>query len=230
MLHLGIVDEQLAVVVDELDVVGVHEGEERIERVARIHPHGLADAIDTLAGLLAVGGLHLVAPERPVLLPCRRNVGFLVARFRQHVLPVLDVHRLLLQRECVVRLLLRLVVVQQRRLDRIGQERSLERRDDVADVLELALVGPLGGDLEIEHVDIHDVRRVAGVECRDSLRDPVLHRVLRQLDLDAGLGLELFDCFVQRIVFGLVEALDPPHRDLLLRRDLAGQDKRSGGA
>ena len=29
--HLGIVDQELAVVVDQLDVIGVREGEERIE-------------------------------------------------------------------------------------------------------------------------------------------------------------------------------------------------------
>ena len=42
--HLRIVDQQLAVVVDQLDVVGVHEGQERVERVARIDAHRLADA------------------------------------------------------------------------------------------------------------------------------------------------------------------------------------------
>ena len=126
-LDLRVVDEQLAVVVDELDVVGVHEGQEREERVARIDSQRLADAVDALAGLLAVRGLHLVAPEAPVVMPLVRDVGLLEASSVQHVGPVLDVHRLLLDRERVVRAALRLVVASAsgRKLALIGLITSL---------------------------------------------------------------------------------------------------------
>jgi len=41
---------------------------------------------------------------------------------------------------------------------------------------------------------------------------------LRQLDLDAGLGLEFPDRVEQRVVLGLVETLAEPDRDLLVLR------------
>jgi len=50
LADLGIVDRELAVVVDQLDVVGVHEGVERLEGVGGFHAHRLADAVDALAG------------------------------------------------------------------------------------------------------------------------------------------------------------------------------------
>ena len=53
LLHLGIIDEKLPLIVDKLHIIGVHEGEKRVERVARIHSHGSADAVDLLAGRLA---------------------------------------------------------------------------------------------------------------------------------------------------------------------------------
>ena len=59
---------------------------------------------------------------------------------------------------------------------------------------------------------------VPGVERGHGLRNAVLHRVLRQLDLDAGLLLELLDRFVERVVLRRVEALDPPDDDLFLGR------------
>ena len=52
--------------------------------------------------------------------------------------------------------------------------------------------------------------------------------VLRQLDLDAGLGLELLDRLEQRVVLGLVEALDPPDGELLLRRRRRGGQQNAG--
>src|SRR5258708_4770270 len=114
LLHLGVVDEQLAVIIDELDVVGVHEGEEGVERVRGIDAHWHADAVVAFAGLATQRGLRLVAPERPIVLPTLRNVAFLVAGGLQHIDPIFDVHGLLLERECVIGLLFGLVVVEER--------------------------------------------------------------------------------------------------------------------
>ena len=122
--HLGVVDQELAVIVDQLDVVGVHEGVERLERVGRFHAHRLADGIDALSGGLADRRLHLVAPERPVTVPVVRDVALLEARLLQHVLPDLDVHALLLQREAVIGLLLGDVVVEFRGFQRVRHERG----------------------------------------------------------------------------------------------------------
>jgi hypothetical protein len=74
---------------------------------------------------------------------------------------------------------------------------------------------------------IGDIRRRAGIQRGHRFRDHVLHGILRQLDLDAGFGLEFFDGFVQRVVFGFVEALDPPHRDFLLRHRRRGRIEKA---
>ncbi len=214
LAHLGVADSDFPVVIDELHVVGVHERQERIVRIAGVDAHREAGAEDPLAGFLAVIGLRLVAPECPVFLPRVGNLG--VARFGQHVLPVLDVHRLLLDRKAVIRALLRLVVVQVSGLDRVRQKVVLDRRDDVAQVLELAFVRPFAEHLEVVHVDVGHVRRIAGIERGNGLRNAVLHRVLGQVDLDAGLRLELLDGVVQRRVFRWIEPLDPPDDDLFL--------------
>src|SRR5213078_3583971 len=58
----------------------------------------------------------------------------------------------------------------------------------------------------------------------------VLHRVLRQLDLDAGLGLEFLDGVVECGVFGRIEALHPPNDHFFLcrrRRSCAERTHRS---
>ncbi len=212
---LGIVDQQLAVIVDQLDVVGVHEGVERLERVGGFHAHRLADAVDALAGRLADRRLHLVAPERPVVLPLGRDVGGLEAGLLQHVAPDLDVHALLLQREAVIGLLLGDVVVEQRCFQRVRCEGVLHRQHDVGEILELALEGPLALRLHVVGVGIGDVGHGAGIQRGDRLRDHVLDRVLRQFDLDAGLGFEFLDRVEQRVVFGFVKSLAPPDRDRL---------------
>ena len=229
LLHLGIVDQQLAVVVDQLDVVGVHEGQERVERVARIDAHREAGRIVPRPRFFPVRRLDLIAPERPVLVPGLGNVRFLEARLAQHVDPVLDVHGLLLERERVVRALLGLVVVQIGRLDGVRQEVCLHRREDVGQVLELAIERPLAGNLEVVHVGVRDVGRRAGVERRDGLGDHVLGGVLRELDLDFGLVLELLDRRKEGVVLGLVEALDPPHGEGLLRQRLAPKCNGAAG-
>jgi len=136
------------------------------------------------------------------------------------------VHGLLLQREGVVGLLLGLVVVEERGLDRVRREDRLDRLNHVGDVLEPAVERPFAGDLEIVDVGIGDIGRRAGIERRHGLRDHVLHGVLREVDLDAGLLLELLHRFEQRIVLGLVEALHPPDRELLLRQDLAAGEEQ----
>ena len=181
-----------------------------------------------VAGLLAVGGLHLVAPEAPVALPVLRDVAFLEAGFGQHVLPVLDVHGLLLDRVGVVGAALGRVVVEEGGRQRRRLELGAHRIDDARHVFELAVVGPLGGDLEVEHVAVGHVGRVAGVERGHRLRDHLLRRVQRQLDLDLRiLGLELLDRGVQRVVLGLVEALAPPDGELFLREGRRSGNERS---
>src|SRR6218665_1116293 len=70
----------------------------------------------------AAGGLHLLAPERPVVLPRGGDVGRLEPGLVEHVVPVLDMHRLLLERERVVRLLFRLVAVEVSGLYRVGRK------------------------------------------------------------------------------------------------------------
>src|SRR5205085_6531768 len=57
----------------------------------------------------------------------------------------------------------------------------------------------------------------------------VLDRILRELDLDAALRLVLLDRLEQGVVLGLVEALDPPDGELLLRQRLAGEGERTAG-
>ncbi len=213
---LGVIDQQLAVVVDQLDVVGVDPAQERLEGVGRLHAHREAGAEQALAGGLADAGLDLVAPEGPVLLPRAGNVAFLEAGLGQHVLPILDVQRLLLDREGVVGLLLGLVAVEEGRLDRVGREAALHRPDDVGDVVELAVERPLAGGLHVVGVGIGNVGNRAGIERRHRLRIHVLHGVLRELDLHAGLGLELLDRCEQRLVFGFIKAFHPPHGELFL--------------
>jgi len=90
-------------------------------------------------------------------------------------------------------------------------------------------------DLVVRHVDGGRAQALvqrghgAGVERGDGLRDHVLNRVLRQLDLDAGALLELLDRIEQRVVLGLLEALDPPHRELFLRQCVAGESEQACG-
>jgi len=135
-------------------------------------------------------------------------------------------HGLLLQREGVVGLLLGLVVVEKRGLDRVGGEDRLDRLDHVGDVLEPAVERPFARDLEVVDIGIGDVGRRAGIERRDRLRDHVLHGVLRKVDLDAGLLLELLHRFEQRVILRLVEPLDPPDGELLLGQDLPAGEQQ----
>ena len=171
------------------------------------------------AGGLAAGRLHLVAPERPVILPLGRDVALLEAGLLQHVAPDLDVHALLLQREAVIGLLLGDVVIEQRGFQRVRRERRFHRHQDVGEVLELALERPFALRLHVVAVGIGDIGHGAGIQRRHRLRNHVLDGVLRQFDLDAGLGLELLDRLEQRVVLGLVKALAEPDRDRLLLRD-----------
>ena len=214
--HLGIVDQKLAVVVDELDVVGIHESVERLERVGGFHAHRLADGVDALAGGLADRRLHLVAPERPVVFPLGRDVALLEAGLLQHVLPDLDVHALLFQRKAVIGLLLGDVVIEQRGFQRVRRERRFHRRQDVAEVLELALERPFALRLHVIAVGIGDIGHGAGIQRRHRFRDHVLNGVLRQFDLDAGLGLEFLDRLKKCVVLGFVKALAEPDGDGLL--------------
>ncbi len=119
-------------------------------------------------------------------------------------------HALLLQREAVIGLLLGLAVVEKRGLQRVGRERRFHRGEDVGEILQLALERPFAGGLHVVAVGIGDVGHGAGIQRGHGFGDHVLDGVLRQLDLDAGLGLEFLDRFQQRVVFGLVEALAPP--------------------
>ena len=183
------------------------------------HAHRLADRVGAGAGSLAVGGLHLVAPERPVIFPFGRDVALLEAGLLQHVLPDLDVHALLLQREAVIALLLGDIVIEQRGLDRVRCKRRFHRHENVGKVFELALECPFALRLHVVAVGIGDIGHRAGVERRHRLRDHVLNGVLRQFNLDAGLGLEFLDRLEQRVVLGLVEALAEPDRDLLFLRE-----------
>ena len=138
-------------------------------------------------------------------------------------------HALLLQREAVIGLLLGDVVIELRRFQRVRREPVLDRRHDVREVLELAFIGPLALRLHVIGVGIGDVGHGAGIERGHRLRNHVLDGVLRQLDLDAGLGFEFLDRVEQRVVFGLVEALAPPDRDgLLLRKRGCGDGKQPG--
>ena len=229
LFHFRIVDQELAVVVDQLHVVGVHEREERVERVARVHPHRETRGVIASPRLLAKTRLDLVAPERPVLLPCRGNVRLLEAGFREHVDPVLDVHRLLLKRKGVVRAFLRLVIIEIRRLDRVGKELRFHRREYIAQILELAVESPFACHLEVVDVREGDIRHGACVERRYRLRNHVLHRILRELDLDLGLVLEFLDGGEERVVFGFVETLNPPDGQRFLCECLAPERDSASG-
>src|SRR2546430_4289222 len=103
----------------------------------------------------------------PALLPRVGNVTLLEPRLAQYVDPVLDVHRLLLDRKSVVRALLALVVVEKGRLDGIRRKTGFERRDDIRDVLELAIEGPFAGHLEIVDVRVGNIGRRSGIERRN---------------------------------------------------------------
>jgi hypothetical protein len=173
--------------------------------------------------------LHLVAPEVPIGFPSGGDIGLLESRLTQHVLPVLDVHRLLLHRKRVIRFLLGLVVVKVGRLDRVFQELVLDRVDDVGDVLQLAIERPFAGHLEIVDVGVGNIGRRAGIEGGHGLGDHVLHGILRQVDLYTGLVLEFLDRREQRVVLGLVESPDPPHRQLFLRQHVAGKGQGHHG-
>src|SRR5262249_56405844 len=133
-----------------LDVIGIHEWQERVKGVAGVDTERLADAKDALAGGLAAGGLYLVAPERPIFLPSSRNVGFLETRLSQHVDPILDVHSLLLERKRVISLLLGLIVVEERCLGGIPREFRLPRLDDRGKILRPAFESPLSGTSAIQ--------------------------------------------------------------------------------
>jgi hypothetical protein len=101
--------------------------------------------------------------------------------------------------------------------------------DDARHVFQLAVVGPLGRDLEVEHVAVGDVGHVARVERGHGLGNHFLRRVERQLDLVLGiLLLELLDGVVQRRVFRRVEALLPPDNQFLLRGGLGGRRQAQG--
>ncbi|MET3302300.1 hypothetical protein ABIF53_003315 [Bradyrhizobium japonicum] len=118
----------------------------------------------------------------------------------------------------VIGLLLGNVVIEDRRIQRVLHEPILDRLHDIGEVLELALIGPLALRLHVIRVGIGNIGHGAGIERGDRLRNHVLNRVLRQFDLDAGLGFELLDRLDQRVVFGAVEALAPPDRNRLLLR------------
>jgi hypothetical protein len=140
------------------------------------------------------------------------------------------VKRLLLDREDVVSLLPGLVAVEERRRERDRLEAILHRRQHIGEVLELAVEGPLAGGLHVISVGIGDVGHGARVERRHRLGVHVRDRVLRQLDLHAALPLVLLDRGIKRVVFGLVEALDPPHGELLLGKARGrGQGNRQSG-
>ena len=216
--HRRLIDQQLALVVHELHAVGVHEGQERIERVAGIHAHRLADGEAARTRRAPEARLHLVAPEGPVLGPVLRNIAFLEAGLLEQVLPILDMHRLLLEREGVVGARLGDVVPQQRGFERVGREGGRHRAQNAREILKPAFEGPFAGDLEVVNVGIGHVRHGLGIQRRDGLRDHVLDRVLRQLDLDARAGFEFANGFEQRVVFGFVKAFDPPDFEFFLRR------------
>jgi len=103
---------------------------------------------------------------------------------------LLDVERLLLDREGVVGLLLGLVAVEERGRERDRLEAVLHRRENVGEILELAVERPLAGGLHIVGVAIGDVGNGAGVErgtdfafmswtayCESSTLVPVLPRI-----------------------------------------------------
>ena len=102
-------------------------------------------------------------------------------------------------------------------LQRVRRELRFHRHQNVGEVFELALEGPFAAGLHVIGVGIGDVGHGAGIQRRDRLRDHVLDRVLRQLDLGAGLLFEFLDDLEQRVVFGLVKALAPPDRNGVLR-------------
>ena len=162
--HLGIVDQDLARIVDQLDVVGIDPAQERLEGVGRTRCPSGCRCRRRLTGRLRDGRLHLVAPERPIFLPRIGNVVLLEAGLRQHVLPVLDVQGLLLEREGVVGPLAGLAVGEVGRLHGAGREAILHRPDDVGEVLELAVERPFARRLHIVGVGIGDVGRRTGVE------------------------------------------------------------------
>ena len=192
----------------------------------------MADGVDALA-LGAQRALDLVAPEVPIAVPALRDVAFLEAGLFQHVLPVGDVHHLLLDGEGVVGLLVGLAVHQQGRRQRLRLNLVLDRRQHVGDVLELALEGPLPGGAEIIGGAEADIGRRAGLNGADRLGDAVLGGVKGEVDLDARRFLEFVDNSEQRIVLALVEAFGEPDRHRLLgerRSGPAGGDGDQGCA
>jgi hypothetical protein len=136
------------------------------------------------------------------------------------------VHGLALHRKGVVAALAGLLVQQVHRLERDRQEARLHRREDVGQVFEAPLGGPLAGNLEVEHVAVGDVGRRARIERGDRLGHRLLRRIARQLDLDAGLLLELGDHVVERLVLLRVEPLRPVDDQGFLRRRTKGKRNR----
>src|SRR6218665_3108055 len=104
-------------------------------------------------------------------------------------------------------------------LESAGSEALTHRTEQAGEILQPALVSPLGGELEVVDIGICDIGRFTRIERRDGFGNRVLRRVLRQLDLDWGVpGLELLDHCQQRVVLTFVESLDPPDPESFLRR------------
>ena len=217
LAHVRVVHQQFARVTDQLDVVSIHEGQERKERVAGINAHGLANAKAALTCFLSVCRLDLATPKFPVIFPVGGNICVLEARIAQHVSPVLDVHGLLLDGEGVISAFVFFVVEQKGGFNGVASETRTDRVDHAADVLELAIVGPRSRHLKVVHVSIGHIGWGARVQSRNGLWNHVLNRILRQLDLDIFvLGFEFFDGRIKRVIFSLVKAFDPKNIQFFL--------------
>src|SRR6218665_2813271 len=104
-------------------------------------------------------------------------------------------------------------------LESAGSEALTHRTEQAGEILQPALVSPLGGELEVVDIGICDIGRFTRIERRDGFGNRVLRRALRQLDLDCRApGLELLDHCQQRVVLTFVESLDPPDPESFLRR------------
>src|SRR5207253_602626 len=88
---------------------------------------------------------------------------------------------------------------------------------------------PLARDLKVVDVSVRHVRRRAGIQCRYGLGNHVLHGVLRKLDPDLGLVLELLDRGEERVVLGLVKAFYPPDGERFLRQRLPRESQHRTG-
>ena len=229
LARLRLIDQEIALVVDDLRVERVEEHHVGEHGVRGRRRHRLADAVLlAVAGRLAHRRLRGLAPPVPPLVPGAGHVVEAEAGLLDHALPDVDVLDLLRHRDGVDRALAGLPVEQGHRLHGGRQQVLLDRLDHVRDVREHAVVGPARGVRKVEQEAVGEVRRLAGGQRRQHLTRHVLVGVVDVLDVEARFRLERRNRLVELLVLFRVVALVPPDDQVLrerLRRD-GGQKRR----